>query len=84
MEDIPVTYEWKGKEVTHCLSFTKGMAAYIWDLHTIPERDGKAIRYWHLGELVLQKEYEWVLRIKGVDYPKLAEYFGAVLISWYQ
>lgn len=80
VEDIPVIYEFDGKPKQGALHFVHGAAAFRWDLTSVPERDGMAIRFWHIGRLRIVEPCKWELIIKNKKYPELAMYLEAVLI----
>jgi hypothetical protein len=76
MGDIPVTFEYKGKEYKGFLSEVSGAAGKTWFLMI----DG-----FYCGQLLyLDSAAEFRFTSQTGEFKELVDYFASVIIAWYE
>ncbi len=72
--DIPVSFTFKGKDYKGTLGFVNGAGGYVWFL---------MVNRFYWGQLGYSN-YEWVFHDQKDELGDYADYFGAVVIAWYE
>ncbi len=75
MDNIPVSFEWKGKGYVGYFSEPHGAGGNIFFL-TVNKR--------HWGQLILKHNNEWEFYNNKDELKELADYFGDCIIAWYE
>lgn len=72
--DIPISFDYKGKHYEGTFSEVSGAAAKMWHL---------TINGYHCGQLLLL-ERGWVFFSNSGEFEELADYFGDIVMLWYE
>ncbi len=75
MDDIPVSFEWQGKEYARHFSVPHDAGGNVWFL---------TVNKYHWGQLILTQNYGWAFHNNKNEMKELADYFGDVVTAWYQ
>lgn len=73
MNDVPITFEYKGKIYKGFFSAVSGGGANVWHL---------MINNYYYGVLVLTEKYGW--KFHGNAFEDMGEYFGNYMVLWYE
>jgi hypothetical protein len=74
MNKIPVSFEYNGKQLVGEFSEVGGSGGSTWHL---------LIDKYYKGSLMIIQD-KWVFHSQTREMEDLADYFGSVLIAWYQ